>query len=194
MKLVFATHNVHKFKEINALIPDSISLLSLKDINCFEDIEETGKTLLENASIKAQYVYDKYKLNCFADDTGLEIKALNGEPGVFSARYAGTNVTYDDNVNKVLKELSNVQDRSAQFRTVIALIIDGKLQTFEGTVNGEITLDKRGNSGFGYDPIFLPDDYNQTFAQMPLEQKNRISHRAKALNKLISYLNKYVNI
>jgi XTP/dITP diphosphohydrolase len=154
------------------------------------DIEETGTTLEENARIKSQFVYDNYGFNCFSDDTGLEIEVLNGEPGVYSARYAGEDCSFDDNMNKVLKEMKGKENRKARFRTVISLILDGKEYQFEGEVKGKITTEKHGDKGFGYDPIFLPDGYSQTFAELDLEEKNRISHRGKAVVKLAGFLKK----
>ena len=189
IKLVFATNNENKIKEINALLTNSIKLLSLKDIGCYEDIPETADTIEGNAILKAKYVYEKYGYNCFADDTGLEIKSLNGEPGVFSARYAGEEKNADKNMDKVLQKLAPFSDRAAQFKTVVALVINGKLSTFEGIIKGEITSEKHGKDGFGYDPIFKPNGYEITFAEMPLSEKNNISHRGRAVKKLIDFLN-----
>ena len=189
IKLVFATNNENKIKEINALLTNSIKLLSLKDIGCFEDIPETANTIEGNAILKAQYVYEKYGYNCFADDTGLEINALHGEPGVYSARYAGKEKNADKNMDKVLQKLSNSSDRNAQFKTVVALVINGEISTFEGIIEGEITSEKHGKDGFGYDPIFKPNNYEITFAEMPLSEKNNISHRGRAVKKLIDFLN-----
>ncbi len=193
--IVFATNNEHKLSEINNIIEknypnlkEKIKILSLKDINCNEDIPEKSSTLEGNASMKAHYVFDKFGKNCFADDTGLEVKALNGRPGVLSARYAGENGTYNDIMNKVLDEIKNSKNRKARFRTVISLIIDGKETLFEGIVNGKILNEKHGNSGFGYDPIFQPDNYNISFGEMPADEKNKISHRFRAVQKLIQYL------
>lgn len=188
LKLVFATNNKNKIKEIKHLIGNSIELLNLKDIGCLEDIPETADTIEGNAIQKAQYIYKKYGFNCFADDTGLEIEALNGEPGVYSARYAGNQKNPEDNMNKVLEKLQNIDNRSAQFKTVIAVIIDGKLTYFEGIVKGEITKEKSGLEGFGYDPIFKPNGYDHTYSEMSLMVKNSMSHRAIATNKLIDYL------
>lgn len=188
IKLVFATNNENKIKEINALLTNSIKLLSLKDIGCNEDIPETADTIEGNAILKAKYVYEKYGYNCFADDTGLEIKSLNSEPGVFSARYAGEEKNANKNMDKVLQKLSNSSDRTAQFKTVVALVINGKLSTFEGIIEGEITSEKHGKDGFGYDPIFKPNGYEITFAEMPLSEKNKISHRGRAVKKLIDFL------
>lgn len=188
IKLVFATNNENKIKEINALLTNSIKLLSLKDIGCNEDIPETADTIEGNAILKAQYIYEKYGFNCFTDDTGLEIKSLNGEPGVFSARYAGEEKNADKNMDKVLKKLVSFSDRTAQFKTVVALVINGEITTFEGIVEGEITSKKNGEGGFGYDPIFKPNGYEITFAEMPLSEKNKISHRGRAVKKLIDFL------
>jgi len=188
MKLVFATNNVNKIKEIKNLLGDSIQLLSLADINCEEEIPETSDTIAGNALQKAQYVYDKYGYNCFADDTGLEIEALNGEPGIYSARYAGEQRDADDNMDKVLANLSVKTDRAAHFKTVMALIVNGTSTLFEGICDGEITTTKSGSAGFGYDPIFKPAGYDITFSEMSLEEKNKVSHRAKAVKKLVAYL------
>jgi XTP/dITP diphosphohydrolase len=189
-KLVFATNNKHKLSEVAPLIQSHFKLLSLAEINCFEEIEEPHDTLKDNAFEKARFVFNNYKYNCFADDTGLEIDALDGRPGVYSARYAGENCSFQDNVNKVLEEMQSKKNRAARFRTVIALILNGKEYHFEGVVEGEI-IDKpsQGNEGFGYDPIFRPLGFKQTFAQMPLEEKNKISHRGLASQKLIAFLN-----
>lgn len=189
MQLVFATNNNNKIKEIKALLPDNITLLSLSDINCQEDIPETQPTIKGNAVQKAKYVKDNYGYNCFADDTGLEVEALNGEPGVYSARYAGLQKNADDNMNKLLNNLEHKTNRSAQFKTVIALELDDTSLTFEGICKGEITTAKQGDKGFGYDPIFKPKNYNVTFAEMPLSEKNKIGHRGKAVQQLISFLN-----
>jgi XTP/dITP diphosphohydrolase len=186
--LVFATNNQHKLKEIKSMVPDSISILSLKDIGCQEELPETSATLKGNALQKAKYVFDKYGMNCFADDTGLEIESLNGRPGVYSARYAGLNSSYDDNVSKVLNEMKGIENRKAKFKTVIALLTDHEEKCFEGIVEGEITENRRGDKGFGYDPVFLPSGSDKTFAEMTEAEKNKISHRGRALDKLISYL------
>jgi XTP/dITP diphosphohydrolase len=169
IKLVFATNNKNKIKEIKQLLNNSLELLSLEDIGCLEDIPETADTIEGNAIQKAQYVYEKYGYNCFADDTGLEIDALNGEPGVYSARYAGEQKNAEDNMMKVLTKLQDVENRSAQFKTVIALIVDGKVTCFEGIVKGEITTERSGNEGFGYDPIFKPKGYDVSYAEMSLK-------------------------
>ncbi len=187
-KIVFATNNPHKLQEIRDILKDDFEIISLKELGFEGDIPETGKTLKENASQKAHYIYDRYGVNCFADDTGLEVEALNGAPGVYSARYAGENATYEDNVNKLLTELGDNPHRKAVFKTVISLILDDKEYFFEGNVNGIITREKHGAGGFGYDPVFLPDGYNQTFAEMPAELKNKISHRGKATEKLVEFL------
>jgi XTP/dITP diphosphohydrolase len=188
-QLVFATNNLHKLEEVSAKIAGRIKLLSLNDIDCFDDIAETGSTFRENASIKSHYIYQKYQLNCFGDDSGLEIDALNGEPGIYSARYAGEHGNHDANINKVLELLKTATNRKARFRTVISLIWDGKELFFEGTVEGTIRHERSGSAGFGYDPIFEPDDYSITFAEMSMDEKNSISHRAKAVDKLIGFLN-----
>lgn len=187
MKLVFATHNPNKLKEIKSLLPDSIKLLSLSDIGCDEEIMETADTVAGNALLKASYVKNNYHLNCFADDTGLEVEALNGAPGVYSARYAGPQKNDEDNVQKLLKNLGNQTNRNAQFKTVIALALDNRQKTFTGICTGKILAEKKGNNGFGYDPIFKPTGFETSFAEMDLEEKNKLSHRAKALEKLIAY-------
>ncbi len=189
MKIVFATNNHNKLIEVRNILGNQFDIVSLKDIGCYEDIPEKGQTLKDNALIKAQYVYDKYHVNCFADDTGLECDALGGAPGVYSARYAGGE-GHDSqaNMTKLLNELENNNNRKARFRTVIALIINGKVTTFDGIVNGEIIRERRGGEGFGYDPIFQPDGYNQTFAELGTDIKNQISHRARATQKLAEYL------
>ncbi len=189
MKLVFATNNQNKIKEVQALIPTHITLLSLKDIGCFEEVPETQLTIKGNAIQKAEYIKEQYGLDCFADDTGLEVKALNGEPGVFSARYAGEQRDANDNMNKLLSELEGNQNREAQFKTVIALHLNDELQTFTGICEGAITTTKKGDSGFGYDPIFMPDGFIQTFAEMELRHKNKIGHRGKAVMELVEFLN-----
>lgn len=185
--LVFATHNAHKLEEIRAIL-NEYNILGLNDINCHTDIIEDANTLEGNAIIKANFVTNNYNINCFADDTGLEVEALNGAPGVYSARYAGENCSYQDNVIKLLDALKDIENRKARFRTVIALNLDGRQYTFEGIVNGIITKEQHGEKGFGYDPIFLPDGYDMTFAEMPLEIKNKISHRGIATQKLIEFL------
>lgn len=189
MELVFASSNQNKVAEIQKLIGNKIKLLSLKDINCTEEIEETGKTFHENALIKARYVFEKYNYNCFGDDSGLEVEALDNAPGVYSARYAGEPKNDANNTQKLLKELVSKTNRTARFKTVIALVIAGKEQFFEGEIKGQITLQPIGDGGFGYDPVFIPDGYNRTFAEMSLDEKNRISHRAIATQKLVDFLN-----
>lgn len=188
MQLVFATNNLNKLKEVQAIMPLHIKLLSLADIACFEDIPETQPTIEGNAIQKAQYLKKHYGYDCFADDTGLEVKALNGEPGVFSARYAGPQRNAEDNTNKLLTELKDKSNRKAQFKTVIALHLNGKLQTFSGICKGEITTEKHGEGGFGYDPIFKADGYDKTFAEITLDEKNKIGHRGNAVKQLIQFL------
>ena len=189
MELVFATNNKHKVKEITDLLDDNFRILGLADLNITEDIPEDADTLSENALFKARYVHEKTGRNVFADDTGLEVAVLGGAPGVYSARYAGENKSFDDNIEKLLREMNGANDRSARFRTVIALILDGTEYLFEGTVEGEIIRERRGNGGFGYDPVFLASGYEQTFAEIPLSEKNKISHRARAMRQLIDFLN-----
>lgn len=188
MDLVFATNNKHKLEELQAILGDKIRLLSLKDIGCNEDIPEEQATLEGNANQKAFYVFNKFGRNCFADDTGLEIDALNGEPGVYSARYAGEEKSAEANMNKVLDKLSKIKNRNARFRTVISLVINGSEKQFEGVVEGEIMDVKKGGSGFGYDPIFKPTGFSKTFAEMNLSEKNQISHRGRAVKKLVNHL------
>ena len=188
MELVFATNNQHKLQELQAMLGTQIKLLSLKDINCTEEIPEEQPTLEGNASQKSYYVYNKYGYNCFADDTGLEIDALNGEPGVYSARYAGEEKSAEANMKKVLHKLAKINNRNARFRTVISLVIKGEEKQFEGFVDGKILEEKRGAEGFGYDPIFQPEDFKVSFAEMNLEEKNKISHRGRAVQKLVEYL------
>ena len=190
MKLVFATGNQNKVKEIQALLPVSIELMGLLDIGCSEDIPETQPTIEGNAAQKAFYVFEKYHHNCFADDTGLEIEALNGRPGVLSARYAGEAKDANANMDKILTELKNETNRTAHFKTVISLVMDGEEVQFEGVVEGTILKEKRGDKGFGYDPIFLPKDSDRSFAEMDVNEKNEISHRALAVKKLVAHLNK----
>lgn len=188
MKLVFATNNLNKLSEIQSLVPKEIEILSLKDIDCNEELAETTATLEGNALQKASYVFENYGYNCFADDTGLEIDALNGAPGVHSARYAGEECRAEDNINLVLQKLKGQSNRIAEFRTVIALIIDGKETFFEGNCKGDITEFRSGLEGFGYDPIFLPNGFDKTFAEMKQNEKGAISHRAKAVEKLVEFL------
>ena len=192
MKLVFATNNSHKLYEVRKLISDELDLVGLKDINCIEEIPEEQETIEGNASQKAFYIFNKYGLNCFADDTGLEIDGVDGRPGVYSARYAGEDCSFQDNINKVLIEMEGMVNRSAKFRTVISLVINGQETQFEGIVHGAILNKGRGESGFGYDPIFQPDGFGESFAEMSIEQKNQISHRGKATRKLCDYLGKLV--
>ena len=189
-KFVFATNNAHKLEEVSTILGSKIELLSMKDINCNVDIPETADTLEGNALIKAKYIFNNYHLDCFADDTGLEVEALNGAPGVYSARYAGDAHNSEANMQKLLSDLEGIENRKAQFRTVFALIIDGKDHLFEGIVKGVITKSRRGTSGFGYDPIFIPEGYTQTYAEMGNKLKNKISHRALATNKLCNFLSK----
>jgi XTP/dITP diphosphohydrolase len=191
-ELIFATNNHHKLSEIQSLIGDNFAIKSLRQIGCTEDIPETAPTLEGNALLKAQYVYNTFGKNCFADDTGLEIESLDGRPGVFSARYATDGHDFEANIDKVLEELTEVKNRKARFRTVIALILDGSVHYFEGIVTGEIISERKGIKGFGYDPVFLPDGYDRTFAEMPLPEKNKISHRARAVNKLVDFLNRNI--
>lgn len=208
INIVFATANKNKIHEIQALIPNNIKLLALTDINCTEEIPETQSTIEGNASQKAFYVYTNYHVNCFADDTGLEVEALGGRPGVLSARYAGESKNADDNMNKILAEMQGITNRKARFKTVISLVMDGKENQFEGIINGTILTEKHGTNGFGYDSIFAPDittaqkpfemepgdrggeERKKTFAEMDLTEKNKISHRALAVNKLVEYLNR----
>ena len=187
-QLVFATNNAHKLQEVAAKIEGKIKVLSLNDIGCFDDIAETGTTFRDNASLKSQHIYQKYSLNCFGDDSGLAIDALNGEPGVYSARYAGTHGDHAANINKVLTNLKDNNNRKARFITVISLIWDGEEHFFEGTVEGTIRHELSGSQGFGYDPIFEPEGYNITFAEMTMAEKNSISHRARAIDKLLAFL------
>jgi len=189
MELVFATNNKNKVYEVSKLIEPKIKLLSLADINCTEELEETQSTLEGNALQKARYVFDHYGKNCFADDTGLEIQGLQGRPGVISARYAGEGKSPDDNMEKVLKEMKGMKNRKAKFRTIIALILDGKEHLFEGCVEGMILEQKQGAKGFGYDPIFQAMGHVASFAEISVEEKNAISHRALAVKKLVKYLN-----
>lgn len=188
MELVFASNNKNKIKEVQQLLPSTIKILSLEDIGCHEEIPETADTIEGNAILKADYVTQKYGYDCFADDTGLEVEALNGEPGVYSARYAGEQKSSEDNMNKLLDNLSQYKNRDAQFKTVIALNYNGKQHLFTGIAKGKITSEKSGNQGFGYDPIFQPEGFQETFADLPMETKNQISHRGKATKMLISFL------
>ena len=189
-KLVFATNNLHKLTEIKSILGEQIDILSLNDINCHVDIPETANTLEGNAKMKAEYIYNHYHLDCFADDTGLEVKALNGAPGIYSARYAGEGHDSQANMKKLLENLKGITNREAQFRTAICLIEGGEEHLFEGLVKGKIIEEKRGEAGFGYDPVFVPDGYDQTFAELGEDIKNQISHRARAVEKLCDYLTK----
>ncbi|WP_426432452.1 non-canonical purine NTP diphosphatase [Winogradskyella sp. HB-48] len=191
MQIVFATNNQNKIKEVQALVPKHITLLSLKDIGCHEELPETTVTIEGNAQQKASYVKDHYGYDCFADDTGLEVDALNGAPGVDTAHYAGPQRSAEDNMNKLLTNLKQATTRKAQFKTVIALHLNGELKTFTGICKGEITTEKQGTQGFGYDPIFKAEGYNQTFAEISLEEKNKIGHRGKAVSQLIEFLNQF---
>lgn len=188
MELVFATNNKHKVREISDLLDGDFRITGLSDLNITEDIPEDAETLEENALFKARYVHGKTGMNVFADDTGLEVTALGGAPGVWSARYAGENKSFDDNIDKLLREMQGATDRSARFRTVIALILDRKEYLFEGIVEGEIITERKGTGGFGYDPVFRATGSDKTFAEIPLQEKNLISHRARAMRKLISFL------
>ena len=190
MKLVFATNNINKLKEVQILIPEHIELLSLQDIGCFEDVPETQKTIEGNAIQKAEYIKEHYGYDCFADDTGLEVEALNNEPGVYSARYAGEQRDANDNMNLLLENLKDKSNRHAQFKTVIALHLNGELHTFTGICKGGITNEKHGEQGFGYDPIFKALGYSKTFAEISLDEKNQIGHRGKAVKQLVDFLNK----
>ncbi|BDW91205.1 non-canonical purine NTP diphosphatase [Muricauda ruestringensis] len=190
MKLVFATHNDHKLKEVQQLLPKNIQLLSLKDIDCFDEIPETGDTLEENAKIKADHITQTYGLNCFSDDTGLLVDALNGAPGVYSARYAGEQKDASDNMQKLLNELNGKNNRKAHFKTVVHLNLNGEVHAFEGTVDGVITDKEQGKEGFGYDPIFKPNGFDKTFGELPSDVKNSISHRGRAIRKLVEFLKK----
>ncbi|WP_289292868.1 MULTISPECIES: non-canonical purine NTP diphosphatase [Bacteroides] len=192
-KLVFATNNLHKLEEVSAILSNQIELLSLNDINCHTDIPETADTLEGNSLLKSQFIYENYGMNCFADDTGLEVEALEGAPGVYSARYAGDGHNSEANMIKLLNNLKEKNNRKAQFRTAISLIIDGNKYLFEGIIKGEIGITKRGDSGFGYDPIFIPEGYNETFAELGSDIKNKISHRALAINKLCEFLHSLYN-
>lgn len=187
-KIVFATNNKHKLDEIRRISEGKIEILSLSDIGCHDDIPETGATLEENALQKADYIKRHFGYDCFADDTGLEVDALNGAPGVFSARYAGESCDPEDNMDKLLRELNGVENRKARFRTVIALVLNGNVHYFDGVVHGEITSERRGAEGFGYDPIFVPDGHCKTFAELGNGEKNKMSHRAIGTRKLVDFL------
>ena len=191
MKLVFATNNLNKLKEVQEMLPNSIELLSLKDINCFDEIDETEITLEGNAQLKADHITKKFGYNCFADDTGLEVESLDGKPGVYSARFAGEPSNSENNMQKILLKLENKENRKAQFRTAVCLNLDGKQFLFNGICKGEILTEKQGEKGFGYDPIFQPQEYKQSFAEMSSEEKNKISHRGLAIQKLVNFLSEY---
>jgi len=188
MKLVFASNNKNKIQEIQALVPNDIEIVSLEEIGCTDDIPETATTIEGNAILKANYVTEKYGYNCFADDTGLEVEALHGAPGVYSARYAGKQKNANDNMNKLLLELKNQTNRKANFKTVIALNLDNRQYVFEGIINGQILEEKTGTNGFGYDPIFTAEGYDKSFAELTMEEKSSISHRGIAVKKLIAFL------
>jgi len=187
-EIVFATANKGKIKEVKAMLGKKFNIIGLNDIGCFEDVPETRKTIEGNALQKARFIKKHYGVDCFSEDTGLEIEALNGEPGVYSARYAGKQRSDEDNMNLVFKKLKNKKNRNARFKTVIALLINGEEHLFEGIVNGTIGFEKKGTEGFGYDPIFIPEGYKKTFAQIGLKEKNKISHRKRAVKKLIKGL------
>ncbi|MCO4293585.1 non-canonical purine NTP diphosphatase [Solitalea sp. MAHUQ-68] len=186
-KLVFATNNVHKLEEVNAMLNGAFELLTLNQIGCNEDIPETGNTFIENAGQKSWYVYENFEMNCFGDDSGLEVDALNGEPGVYSARYSGSR-DHEKNIDLLLAKLQGVENRTARFKAVISLVIEGKEYLFEGIVEGSIRHERSGTDGFGYDPVFQPDGYNITFAEMSMDEKNAISHRGRAVEKLVAFL------
>ena len=188
VKLIFATNNKHKLEEVADKLNGRIDLLTLNDIGCHDDIEETGTTFRENASIKSHYIFEKFGLNCFGDDSGREVETLNGEPGVYSARYAGEHGNHSANIDKLLKNLEGVENSRARFVTVISLIWEGTEHFFEGLVEGTIRHERAGTSGFGYDPVFQPDGFDITFAEMTLEEKNKLSHRARAVEKLVAFL------
>lgn len=188
MKLCFATNNVHKLEEIQALLGDHFSLIALNEIGCTEEIPETRDTIEGNSLQKAEYIWENFSINCFADDTGLEVETLNGEPGVLSARYAGPQRSADDNMNLLIEKLTPYTNRNARFKTVITLVIGGQYHQFEGAVAGTIISEKRGAQGFGYDPIFLPHGHDRTFAEMTMEEKSKLSHRAIAFSRLVNFL------
>jgi len=188
MKLVFATNNLNKLKEVQEMLSNAIEIVSLKDINCFDEVDETETTLEGNAKLKADYITQKFGYNCFADDTGLEVESLDGKPGVYSARYAGEPVNSENNMQKLLTELKGKENRKAQFRTAVCLNLNGEQYVFEGTCKGEILKEKQGIEGFGYDPLFKPDGFSESFANMNSEDKNKISHRGLAIQQLIDFL------
>ena len=187
-KLVFATNNAHKLSEVRAILAPQYEIISLAELNCFDDIPETADTLEGNALLKAQYIFDKFQVNCFADDTGLEVDALNGAPGVYSARYAGEDNNAKNNMEKLLSNLGDNPNRTAHLRTVIALIEEGEVRYFEGQIDGKIAYAPSGSAGFGYDPVFIPNEHMQSFAELGVTEKNKISHRALAVQKLAAYL------
>lgn len=187
-KIVFATNNAHKLQEVSDILEDKIQIMNLKDIHCEEEIPETSDTIEGNAYQKANYIYEHYHVDCFADDTGLEVEALNGAPGVYSARYAGPQHNSKDNIRKLLTDMQDIENRNAQFRTAIVFILDGKIHLFEGTIKGTIIRSERGSGGFGYDSVFVPDGFEKTFAELGEEIKNKISHRAIATKKLVKFL------
>jgi XTP/dITP diphosphohydrolase len=191
MELVFVTNNLHKLAEVQKMVPPSLKLVSLKEINCFEDIEETETTLEGNAKLKAFHVKSNYGYSCFADDTGLEVKSLGGRPGVYSARYAGEPANAENNIDKLLQELNGKTNRKAQFRTSICLLLEDKEYYFDGICKGKIISERRGTNGFGYDPVFVPEGFTTTFAEMTDEEKNKISHRGLAIQKLTNFLQNY---
>ncbi|QZE13882.1 non-canonical purine NTP diphosphatase [Halosquirtibacter laminarini] len=191
MKIIFATHNPNKLREIQQMVGASYVVLGLEDIQCHDEIEETETTLEGNALIKSNYIHENFHVNCFSDDTGLEVEALDGAPGVYSARYAGPDCNAEDNMDKLLKNLGSIENRKAQFRTVISLILEDQKYLFEGVVKGTITKERSGSDGFGYDPIFMPEGYNKTFSEMSSDEKNLISHRGVAVRKLIAFLKNY---
>jgi XTP/dITP diphosphohydrolase len=192
-EIIFATGNQGKLQEVQNLLSEEFKILGLKDIHFFEDIPETADTIKGNARLKAEFIYQKFNKDCFADDTGLEVEALNGMPGVYSARYAGEDNNAEANMDKLLDELKGLSNRAARFKTVIVLCYGGKFYEFEGIVNGTITHERRGGKGFGYDPIFIPDGYDKSFAEMSIEEKNQISHRAIAVKKLARFLNEQLS-
>ena len=189
-KLIFATKNKGKYDEVKKMMPINISLMSLNDLNFNEDIEETGETLMQNAKIKSDFIFNKYRINCFADDTGLEIDSLNGLPGVYSARFAGKSCNTQENIEKVWDLLTGYKNRKARFKSVFSLNLNGKTFIFEGEIDGEIIFQQKGQNGFGYDSIFIPKGYTKTFAELNLIEKNKISHRSEALKRLIIFLDK----
>jgi XTP/dITP diphosphohydrolase len=189
-RIVFATNNAHKMGEVSAILNDGFQIMGLKEIGCFDDIPETQDTIEGNALQKARYVWEKFGIDCIADDTGLEVEALNGAPGVYSARYAGEDCVAENNIRKLLRELDGVDNRKARFKTVAVLILNGKEYFFEGIVSGRILTEKKGNDGFGYDPVFVPDGFETSYAQMSADEKNAISHRALAFGKFADFMNR----